>query len=238
MVIRVACAGSSSRLKLAVSRSSTDNLSFTSPQRQVSTWYLSVAVSSVPLTHGHLPLDRSSTTNDAPESCDSTRQKTRKSRPSERCRAQVTSHVPSPYVACFFELSIAGINQLTAGGVYSWRPHPSRPQEEIQTRNRGLERDSKIPKHHRPAAIEASFFPSSPRNRSPVQAEERGNAVAVGGHHGVARVCRGLPRPPVRGCQSLRHPCQEGHDHAERHPVGPADSWKLGRSRLLNSIED
>uniref|UniRef100_A0A4W6EZS1 Core Histone H2A/H2B/H3 domain-containing protein n=1 Tax=Lates calcarifer TaxID=8187 RepID=A0A4W6EZS1_LATCA len=39
--------------------------------------------------------------------------------------------------------------------------------------------------------------------------------------HGSAGGQRGLSGWPVRGHQPVRHPRQEGHHHAQRHPVGP-----------------
>ena len=40
------------------------------------------------------------------------------------------------------------------------------------------------------------------------------------GHHSPTRVLRGLFGGPPQGLQPLCHPCEEGHNHAERHSVG------------------
>lgn len=55
--------------------------------------------------------------------------------------------------------------------------------------------------------------------------------MAVASDPGPAGSRRGLPRPPLRGRQPVRHPRQEGHHHAEGHPTGETDTRGLGRRR-------
>lgn len=57
--------------------------------------------------------------------------------------------------------------------------------------------------------------------------------MAVASDPGPAGGRRGLPRPPLRGRQPVRHPRQEGHHHAEGHPAGEADTRGLGRRRRM-----
>lgn len=72
-----------------------------------------------------------------------------------------------------------------------------------------------------------------PRNRIAVPTPRNGLQVAVTSHPGPAGSLRGLPGPPVRGYQPVRHPRQEGHHHAVRHPARQADTRRLGRCRRL-----
>lgn len=55
--------------------------------------------------------------------------------------------------------------------------------------------------------------------------------MAVTSDPGPPGSSRGLPRPPLRGRQPMRHPRQEGHHHAKGHPAGEADTRGLGRRR-------
>ena len=57
--------------------------------------------------------------------------------------------------------------------------------------------------------------------------------MAVASHPGPAGSRRGLPRPPLRRRQLVRHPRQEGHHHAEGHPAGETDTRGLGRRRSM-----
>ena len=54
--------------------------------------------------------------------------------------------------------------------------------------------------------------------------------MAVPGHPSASRIRRGLPSPPFRGHEPVRHPRQACHHHAERHPAREADTWCMGRS--------
>jgi len=57
---------------------------------------------------------------------------------------------------------------------------------------------------------------STGRQRRP-QVPGQGAASSAGS-------CRVLPRRHIRGREPLRHPRQEGHDHAQGHPAGEADT--------------
>ena len=50
---------------------------------------------------------------------------------------------------------------------------------------------------------------------------------------GPAGGVRGVPRRSVRGHQLVRHPRQEGHHHAQRHPAGQEDPWREGLVFLI-----
>uniref|UniRef100_A0A3P8UEV8 Core Histone H2A/H2B/H3 domain-containing protein n=1 Tax=Amphiprion percula TaxID=161767 RepID=A0A3P8UEV8_AMPPE len=44
--------------------------------------------------------------------------------------------------------------------------------------------------------------------------------------HGSVGGQRGLPGRTLRGHRSVRHPRQEGHHHAQRHPASPPHPWR------------
>lgn len=56
--------------------------------------------------------------------------------------------------------------------------------------------------------------------------------VAVASHHGTAGSRRSISSPPFRRHKSLRHPRQESHHHAKRHPTSQTDTRRMGRFRL------
>jgi len=73
--------------------------------------------------------------------------------------------------------------------------------------------------------------PPGPRNRPlPRPLQRRIHALAVASHPGATGSRRGLHGASVRGHQSLRHPRQARHDHAEGYSAGQEDSGRLGRA--------
>lgn len=83
---------------------------------------------------------------------------------------------------------------------------------------------------HLPVSVLTPY--AGPRNCATVPTARRGAQVAVPGHPSPPRIRRSLPSPPFRGYESLRHPRQARHHHAERHPARQADTRCLGRCGL------
>lgn len=71
--------------------------------------------------------------------------------------------------------------------------------------------------------------PIGPRNR-PLPPPRRRSvpALAIASHSSAAGGRGGVHGAPVRGHESVRHPCEEGHDYAEGCAVGEEDSRGVG----------
>ena len=60
-----------------------------------------------------------------------------------------------------------------------------------------------------------------------------GDAVAEPSDPGAPGSRRGLSGAFVRGYESMRHPCESRHDHAEGYSVGETDTGGLGRVGMM-----
>ncbi|CAM9131079.1 unnamed protein product, partial [Lampetra planeri] len=95
----------------------------------------------------------------------------------------------------------------------------------LPPRYRGSAGDPPLPEVHRAAHPQASLPAPGEGDRSGLQDRP---ALPELGRHGSAGGQRGLPGGAVRGHQPVRHPRQEGHHHAQRHPAGPTHPRREG----------
>ncbi|CAG11543.1 unnamed protein product [Tetraodon nigroviridis] len=107
------------------------------------------------------------------------------------------------------------------------RPGHGRREEAspLPARHGGPAGDPALPEVHGAAHPQAALPAPGEGDRAGLQ---DGPALPELGCDGPAGGERGLPGGPVRGHQPVRHPRQEGHHHAQRHPAGSPHPWGEG----------
>lgn len=79
---------------------------------------------------------------------------------------------------------------------------------------------------------------SGPRNRPRYAPSRSRHALAIASYSSITRGLGSFLGALVRRYESVRHPCEESHDHAEGYSACEEDSWCLGRSGLMTCDGD